>query len=81
MRRPELPGPRPHAQPHRRCHPQGWGSDPKLRHCYKVGSQGPRGWGKKQAKTQSLVGGGPSGDAAMIKQVGPGETSLLGPFC
>ena len=34
---PELPGPDPTPSLTSAC-PQGWGSDPKLRHCYKVGS-------------------------------------------
>lgn len=34
---PELPGPDPTPSLTGSC-PQGWASDPKLRHCYKVGS-------------------------------------------
>lgn len=41
---PELPGPDPTPSLTGSC-PQGWASDPKLRHCYKVG--GLLAWGEQ----------------------------------
>lgn len=58
---PELPGPDPTPSLTGAC-PQGWGSDPKLRHCYKVGSLWASGLGERNEskETASLdgVGGG-----------------------
>jgi hypothetical protein len=54
---PELPGPDPTPSLTDSC-PQGWASDPKLRHCYKVGqSVGMEGAkGRTRAKGQQREG-------------------------
>lgn len=64
---PELPGPDPTPSLTGAC-PQGWGSDPKLRHCYKVGSLLAWGRGREtRAKRQHpWQGGWPQWDPAMI---------------
>lgn len=80
---PELPGPDPTPSLTGAC-PQGWGSDPKLRHCYKVGSPRASGWGERNESkdTASLAG--------RVVPVGrshdPSRWALekllpLGPFC
>ncbi|XP_029783396.1 C-type mannose receptor 2 isoform X1 [Suricata suricatta] len=54
---PELPGPDPTPSLTGSC-PQGWGSDPKLRHCYKVFSserlQDKKSWVQAQRACQDL---------------------------
>eukprot|EP00069_Balaena_mysticetus_P001062 bmy_15044T0 len=54
---PELPGPDPTPSLTGAC-PQGWGSDPKLRHCYKVFSaerlQDKKSWVQAQRACQEL---------------------------
>ncbi|XP_032332194.1 LOW QUALITY PROTEIN: C-type mannose receptor 2-like, partial [Camelus ferus] len=54
---PELPGPDPTPSLTGAC-PQGWGSDPKLRHCYKVFSwerlQDKKDWVQAQGACQEL---------------------------
>ena len=52
---PELPGPDPTPSLTGSC-PQGWSSDPKLRHCYKVGSLLAWGRGKKSNEGRSHRG-------------------------
>lgn len=60
---PELPGPDPTPSLTGSC-PQGWGSDPKLRHCYKVGS---RWCGRREKNKQSQGQGQPQWGPAMIQ--------------
>lgn len=52
---PELPGPDPTPSLTGSC-PQGWGSDPKLRHCYKVGSLLTRDEGEELEQRNSSPG-------------------------
>lgn len=49
---PELPGPDPTPSLTGSC-PQGWASDPKLRHCYKVGSLSA--WGRERVKSKEAA--------------------------
>lgn len=58
---PELPGPDPTPSLTGSC-PQGWASDPKLRHCYKVGYSSWRGGGRgggRDKNTKAAQPGGP----------------------
>lgn len=69
---PEVPGPDPTPSLTGSC-PQGWGSDPKLRHCYKVGSLLVCDWGEEQEQRNSLPRSraapvGPSHDRATRPQ-------------
>ena len=82
---PELPGPDPTPSLTGAC-PQGWGSDPKLRHCYKVGSLLAWGRGREtRAKRQHpWRGGWPQWDPAMIQAGRPQgnlQTTDRGTFC
>lgn len=65
---PELPGPDPTPSLTGSC-PQGWGSDPKLRHCYKVGSL--PAWEEGAKELHARGEGSPSRAQARSRQLGP----------